>query len=88
MIMKKTIKEFSSFEEFRKYAEAEGIDLTDIELRNAKGGVQENDSAEPDGKKCPSCGSRNTHLLYYVLSVGAAVYECRNCGHIWWEFVD
>ena len=85
--MKKTIKEFSSFEEFKKYAETAGIDLTDIELQNAKGGVLENDNDETNGMKCPSCGSRNTHLLYYFPSAGAAVYECKNCGRLWWVII-
>ena len=84
---RKNVKKFDSLEEFRKYAEAEGINLTDIELQDVNGGLQETDGEDPNGKKCPKCGSRNTYEIYYFPDPGVVYYKCRNCGHVWSEFV-
>ncbi len=78
---------FDSLEEFKEYAEAKGINLTETDLQDVKGGAGETDCEEPNGKKCPKCGSRNTHEIYYFPDPGVVFYQCRNCGHVWSEFV-
>ena len=84
---RENVIEFGSYEEFRKFAEAEGINLTGVELENVEGGTRETDGEETNSEKCPKCGSTNTYVVKYYIELGLAVFKCRSCGHIWQEIV-
>ncbi|MBQ7243127.1 MAG: hypothetical protein IJS52_02880 [Bacilli bacterium] len=76
-----------SYEELLQAAKEEGLQLNEDQLEAVDGGGCDNEQSpsntDPNGPRCPRCGSTNVTEIHDSDESRGTEYRCNNCGAIW-----